>query len=58
MQNLTTECSSNCPDNNEKDDEVEFEENDVGEMVPKKKNVGPWKVREPEYIPPPTPKGT
>lgn len=57
MQNLTTECSSNYADNNEKDDEIEFEENDNGEMVPKKKNVGPWKVPEPEYIPPPIPKG-
>lgn len=56
MQNLTTDCSSNCSDNNEKDDEIEFEENEAGELVPKRKNAGPWKVPEPEPAPPP--KGT
>lgn len=56
MQNLTTDGSSNYTDNNEKDDEIEFEENENGEMVPKKKNAGPWKVTEPEIAPPP--KGT
>ncbi|XP_029344575.1 protein CDV3 homolog [Acyrthosiphon pisum] len=55
MQNLTADCPSNLTDNNEKDDEIEFEENEAGEMVPKRKNAGPWKVNEPE-LPPPPPK--
>lgn len=53
MQNLTADCPSNFTDNNEKDDEIEFEENEAGEMVPKRKNAGPWKVNEPEQPPPP-----
>jgi len=56
MQNLTADCPSNLTDNNEKDDEVEFAENEAGEMVPKRKNAGPWKLNEPEQ-PPPPPKG-
>jgi len=56
MQNLTADCPSNLTDNNEKDDEIEFEEREAGEMVPKRKNAGPWKVNEPEQ-PPPPPKG-
>lgn len=53
IQTLTTDCSYNFSDNNEKDDEIEFEENEAGEMVPKRKNPGPWKVTEPEPTPPP-----
>lgn len=53
MQNLTVDCPSNFTDNNDKDDEIEFEENEAGEMVPKRKNAGPWKVNEPEQPPPP-----
>lgn len=53
IQSLTTDCSSNFLDNNEKDDEIEFEENEAGEMVPKRKNAGPWKVTEIEPTPPP-----
>ncbi|KAL4135672.1 hypothetical protein QTP88_007270 [Uroleucon formosanum] len=53
MQNLTADCPANFTDNNEKDDEIEFEENEAGEMVPKRKNAGPWKVNEPEQPPPP-----
>lgn len=54
MQNLTTEGMSNCSDYNDKDNEVEFEKNEIGEMVPKRKNTGPWKVQEAET---PTPQG-
>uniref|UniRef100_A0A2S2P0M7 Protein CDV3 n=1 Tax=Schizaphis graminum TaxID=13262 RepID=A0A2S2P0M7_SCHGA len=53
MQNLTADCPSNFTDNNDKDDEIEFEENEAGEMVPKRKNAGPWKLNEPEQPPPP-----
>lgn len=56
IQSLTTDCSSNYTDSNDKDDEIEFEENENGEMVPRRKNAGPWKVPEPEPAPPP--KGT
>lgn len=48
IQSLTIDNSSNYLDNNDKDDEIEFEENEAGEMVPKRKNLGPWKVTEPE----------
>ncbi|XP_050439358.1 protein CDV3 homolog [Adelges cooleyi] len=53
IQNLTADVSSNCSDNNEKDDAIEFEENEAGEMVPKRKQAGPWKVHEPEPVAPP-----
>lgn len=52
IQSLTIDNSSNYSDNNDKDDEIEFEENEAGEMVPKRKNLGPWKVTEPEPAPP------
>lgn len=55
MQNLTIDSISNCSDYNEKDSDIEFEKNEVGEMVPKRKNTGPWKVPEVESTP--TPKG-
>ncbi|XP_025423578.1 protein CDV3 homolog isoform X2 [Sipha flava] len=51
IQNLTTD-SPYYSDNNDKEDDVEFEENEAGEMVPKRKNPGPWKVHEPEPTPP------
>lgn len=53
IQNLTTDGSTNCSDNNDKDDAVEFEENEAGEMVPKRKQAGPWKVAETEVVVPP-----
>ncbi|CAH1732813.1 protein CDV3 homolog [Aphis gossypii] len=56
MQTLTADCPSSFTDNNDKDDEIEFEENEAGEMVPKRKNAGPWKLTEPEQPPPPPPK--
>lgn len=46
IQNLTTDSTSNCSDNNDRDSEIEFEENEAGEMIPKRKNTGPWKVTE------------
>lgn len=52
IQNLTTD-SPHYSDSNEKDEEIEFEENEAGEMVPKRKNPGPWKVQEVEPVPPP-----
>lgn len=55
IQNLTIDNTSNFSDNNDKDDEIEFEENEAGEIVPKRKPAGPWKVQEVE--PAPTPKG-
>lgn len=57
MQTLTADCPSSFTDNNDKDDEIEFEENEAGEMVPKRKNAGPWKLTEPEQPLPPPPKG-
>ncbi|VVC42177.1 Protein CDV3 [Cinara cedri] len=53
MQNLTTDSISNCSDYNDKDSDIEFEKNEVGEMVPKRKNTGPWKVPEIESTPTP-----
>ncbi|XP_050530470.1 protein CDV3 homolog [Daktulosphaira vitifoliae] len=50
IQNLTTDGSTNCSDSNDKDDTVEFEENEAGEMVPKRKQAGPWKVAEAEIV--------
>jgi len=55
IQNLTTDCASNSSDSNERDNEVQFEENESGEMIPKRKNLGPWKV--PEIEPTLLPKG-
>lgn len=54
MQNLTVDGTSNCSDLNDKDSDVEFEKNEIGELVPKRKNTGPWKVQEVEN---PTPQG-
>lgn len=54
---MTIDSTSNYNDNNDKEDEIEYEENEAGEMVVKRKNPGPWKVTEPaETIP--IPKGT
>lgn len=53
IQNLTTDSNTNYSDNSDKDNEIEFEENEAGEMIPKRKNTGPWKVSDIEPIPPP-----
>lgn len=54
IQNLTADSNTNYSDS-DKDNEIEFEENEAGEMIPKRKNTGPWKVSDIEPIP--LPKG-